>query len=172
MKKILTNSAGRVCEIKNPGEEFPVHPDLTWRDGPDDVSDRHTWDGAQFIAPLAPSPEEIAAVVTRAIRAEAERRLTAGIIVNAKPFKADDASVLRMNLLAGGLAASAPGTMQAFRTAAGDTFTVDAAQAAAISRAQIGYVGAMLAASAALQASPPADPTADVHWPIRPNVIV
>jgi hypothetical protein len=101
------------------------------------------------------------------VRTEAERRISKGILVNGKPFRCDDGSVLRMRNLKDALATAPVGTTQTFNTAAGDTFTVNAAQAAAISDAQINWQGAILAASASLQASPPADPTLDQHWPVQ-----
>jgi uncharacterized protein YaiE (UPF0345 family) len=128
---------------------------------------------ADLLAELAIDDEAIAKKTkTASILAEAERRIAAGITVNGKPFRADDISVMRMKNLAGALAVAAPGTTQTFRTAAGDQFTVDAAQAAAISTAQIRWQGAILGASAALQANPPLDPTADANWPAKPGVTV
>lgn len=48
----------RVCEIKNPGEEFPVAPELRWVDCADDVTTQHTYTGGVFTPPppLAPPP--------------------------------------------------------------------------------------------------------------------
>jgi hypothetical protein len=107
-----------------------------------------------------------------AVRAEAEKRIASGVLINAKAFRADDVSTGRMDRLASALAAAPPGTTQTFNTAAGDAFTVDAAQAAAIYAAQVNWQGAILAASAALQADPPADPAADANWPAKPSVTV
>lgn len=104
------------------------------------------------------------------VKAEAERRANRGLLVDGKPFRCDNDSVLRMLLLANGLAAAAPGTTQTFRTAAGDEFAVTAAQAAAIHAAQVSYLGALLDASAGLQAAPPANEMDDAHWPARPTV--
>ncbi len=112
-----------------------------------------------------PVPPSVAAV-----RAEAERRISSGILVNGKPFRCDDQSVLRMRELKDALAAAAPGATQTFKTAAGDTFTVTAAQAAAIADAQRAYRGAVLARSTALQDSPPANIADDAHWPAKMRV--
>jgi hypothetical protein len=72
MKKILTDATGRVCEIKNPGEEFPVHAGLTWRDGPDTVTHEHFWDGVQFVAPTPPPLADSKAAALKQIDAAAE----------------------------------------------------------------------------------------------------
>lgn len=104
------------------------------------------------------------------VKAEAERRANRGLLVNGKPFRCDNDSVLRMLLLANGLAAAGPGATQTFRTAAGDEFTVTAAQASSIHQAQVAYLGALLDASADLQAAPPENELDDAHWPARPSV--
>lgn len=112
------------------------------------------------------------AVQAARVRSQAEQRIIKGILVNGKPFRADDVSVGRMGRLANALAVAVGGTTQTFKTAAGDTFTVNAAQAAAISTAQIRWQGAILAQSAALQDALPANPSADANWPTPPSVIL
>lgn len=44
---IVSTEPGRICEIKNPGEEFPVHEDFTWVDVPDGTTtqDKYLEDG-------------------------------------------------------------------------------------------------------------------------------
>lgn len=64
MKKILTDENGRVCAIVEAGQEYPVHASLVWRDGTDDVTDRHAWDGVAFAAPPAPEAPSIAQLLT------------------------------------------------------------------------------------------------------------
>lgn len=130
------------------------------------------WISAGNVAdPQYTTAEQLANSVS-AICAEAERRIDVGILVNGKPFKCDDGSMLRMSVLASALAAAAPGTTQTFMTAAGDEFTVNNAQASAISQAQIAWQGAILGKSAQLQMSPPADPTADANWPAQASISV
>lgn len=45
MKRALINSLepGRVCEVRNPGEEFEVADTFSWIDCPDDVTTTHTY---------------------------------------------------------------------------------------------------------------------------------
>lgn len=45
MKRALLNSLepGRICEVKNVGEEFEVAESLRWIDCPDDVTTQHTY---------------------------------------------------------------------------------------------------------------------------------
>lgn len=45
MKKALLNSLepGRICEVKNPGEEFEVSDAFYWIDCPDNVTTFHTY---------------------------------------------------------------------------------------------------------------------------------
>jgi hypothetical protein len=45
MKRALLNSLepGRICEVKNPGEEFEVADTFSWIDCPDDVTTHHTY---------------------------------------------------------------------------------------------------------------------------------
>ena len=106
------------------------------------------------------------------IRREAERRMEIGILVNAHPFRADDASTQRVGEL---LAAFQDGLIGAegvrFRTAGGVAFAVtDQAQVQAIYVAQRRYRAACLAASDDLQSTLPGDPIDDSHWPERPSI--
>ena len=60
MKKALTNKT-QILEVC--GAEFPVHPDLTWVDVPDDTTERDTYvDGAvvKFIYPELPPVKTLA----------------------------------------------------------------------------------------------------------------
>lgn len=51
MKRALVDKMGRVVQVVEAGQEFPVHPDLAWKDCADDVkADGHIWDGAKFNA--------------------------------------------------------------------------------------------------------------------------
>ena len=34
---------GRICEVRQPGDEFEVHPDFSWVDVPDDTTTRDTY---------------------------------------------------------------------------------------------------------------------------------
>jgi hypothetical protein len=130
----------------------------------DTVTSEYWWDGSELQAPTA---DMLKAKARPCIMAEAEKRIAAGILVDGKPFKCDNGSVLRMTLLVGGLTAAGPDTTQTFSTEAGDEFTVNAAQAAQIQGGQVDYVGLVLGASSTLQTDPPADPKADECWPAR-----
>lgn len=115
-----------------------------------------------------------AAVKAMAVAAEAERRLTLGIMVNGRPFRCDDAAAQRMRELADGLASmsGSPSSTQSFCTAAGAILTVDANGAKTIADAQRAYRGAVLGRSAALQQSLPDNPTDELHWPAVPEILV
>lgn len=56
MKRALIHKATRrLCQVA--AQEFPVHPDLEWRDCADDVRpDTHDFDGAAFVAKPPPPP--------------------------------------------------------------------------------------------------------------------
>lgn len=103
------------------------------------------------------------------IKAEAERRITEGCLVGGTRFRCDDQSVTRIHGLASRAQrledASQPVNI-AFRTAGGETVVIESAAAAwAVFDAAAGHVAAVLAASAALQADPPADFRENAHWP-------
>ena len=113
--------------------------------------------------------EELAAYRNPLIRAEAERRIAEGCMVGAVRFRCDDQSVLRIQglaTLAQRLEDAGQPVNIAFRTAAGDDVAIASAAAAwALFDAASDHVAGVLAASAALQADPPADFTADTRWP-------
>jgi hypothetical protein len=49
MKRVLI-ADGRLCDIVQPGADFPVHQSMQWVDAPDDVSPAtHEWDGAALV---------------------------------------------------------------------------------------------------------------------------
>jgi len=54
MKRVLLHDKepGRICEVRNPGEEFEVAEGFTWIDAPDDVTTTHRYDpgNGEFIA--------------------------------------------------------------------------------------------------------------------------
>jgi len=51
--------AGMVRQIVEDGEEFPVHPKLTWVDCGAEVKTGYSYDGDQFTAPtVEPEPEQ------------------------------------------------------------------------------------------------------------------
>lgn len=108
------------------------------------------------------------------IRDEAERRLDAGITVNGKAFRADDVSAQRIGEMAAVLEAG-PASPEGvtFRTRAGTALALTTpAQARTILAALLRYRAACLGASAALQASPPADFRSDGHWPTPEAVVL
>ena len=121
-----------------------------------------TWDGQAF-GPIPPAP-----VNTRRVRIEAERRIEAGLSIAGTAFRCDNQSITRIH----GLAMHAQRMEDAsqtvnivFKTTAGNTMTVtSAAQAWSMFDAASAYVAAVLAASAALQDTLPADFADDSHW--------
>lgn len=64
MLKALLHSQepGRICEIRQPGEEFEVHPAFSWVDVPDDTttSDRYNEDGTVTKNDMTAQPDFIA----------------------------------------------------------------------------------------------------------------
>jgi uncharacterized phage protein gp47/JayE len=108
----------------------------------------------------------------RAIRHEAEQRMARGILVNGVAFRADETSTQRVGELLSSFEDGLVGPEGVtFRTASGVVFTLTgAAHAQAVYDAQRRHRAACLAASAALQAAPPADPTSDAHWPMPESI--
>ena len=66
--RALIEPGGRVAEIREDGDDFPVAPPLEWIDCGEDVTTDHRWDGEQFIdsRPTPPTDAEIAANELRA----------------------------------------------------------------------------------------------------------
>lgn len=118
--------------------------------------------------------EEEPARLALLVSAEAERRIETGILVDAMPFRADDASAQRIGELLASFEAGLVGAEGvSFRTQAGATFTLtETTQARAIRDALLRYRAACLEASAALQESPPDDPEDDAHWPAVETVLL
>jgi hypothetical protein len=58
MKKALIHGT-RICEIVDPGNEFPVHPDLTWADVADDTTTTDTYVDEAVVKPPAQTAEEL-----------------------------------------------------------------------------------------------------------------
>lgn len=108
------------------------------------------------------------------VAAEAERRISAGILVDGHAFRADDASRQRLAEMIGQFGtARMPPSGQTFRTAAGAEFTwTRVEQPQAVADVVAGYVMAVLAKSAELQRAPPLDYAADRHWPAVPQTLV
>lgn len=115
---------------------------------------------------------ELAGPTIDDVRAEAERRLSDGILVNGGAFKADDPSRQRLAELIAHMEAS-PGLRVTFFTAAGVRFSwSDAAHPKAVAAAVARYVIDVLAASAKMQADPPDDVMNNPRWPRRPEVVI
>ncbi|WP_425404634.1 hypothetical protein [Hwanghaeella sp.] len=135
-------------------------------DPSDTAAPGFTFDGTAFSAPAA------APVTREMIAAEAERRIAAGIFVDAKAFRADDASVSRVReMLDAFVAGIVSPEGVTFRTAAGDEFTLTAEAAArSIYEAQITHRAAVLAASSSLQDTLPADYLTNAAWPVAVSI--
>jgi len=58
MKKALIQGT-RICEIKDVGEDFPVHKDLKWVDVADDTTDKDTYENGVVVHPVQPTALEI-----------------------------------------------------------------------------------------------------------------
>jgi len=58
MKAALTKAdSDRVFQVVNLGEEFPVHPAMTWRECANDVTpETHDFDGVAFVLKPGPPP--------------------------------------------------------------------------------------------------------------------
>lgn len=124
-----------------------------------------------------PAPVDAETLAAR-IRAEAERRIEEGTMVNGVPFRCDTPSLARAHGLvvaAQRAEALAEPVAIKFRTAAGHVFELtSAAQAEAILGKVSAFVAAVLGRSAELQAQAPGmtetqravfDETVDAHWP-------
>ena len=59
MKRALCEVSGRVAQVVALGQDFPVALPLVWRDAADAVTEAYSWDGVQFIAPLAKTLTEV-----------------------------------------------------------------------------------------------------------------
>lgn len=130
------------------------------------------------VAPQAPITIEdysLPAPSVEVIQAEADRRVSAGIITAGKPYKTDDSTTQKLRELVQGFRdGDVPIGGYTFSTAAGDAVTYETeAQADFIRRIANAYRAQVLAASHVLQTSDPipADYTDDVHWPNYVDVI-
>lgn len=132
-----------------------------WVRAPEDVTIDWWWTGTDVQPPTAAMTNQAQVPV---IRAEAERRMSAGLLLDGAPFRADDSAVLRVREIAEGDAAVT------FKTAAGHTVTLTPVQAASLKTSLAVYRVQILSQSAALQDAPPADPTSDRHWPAVPSL--
>lgn len=114
---------------------------------------------------IARDAEEAAALIPTAdaIKAEAERRINEGTLINGVLFKCDVLSVTRIAAMKDGPTAMFP---VVFKTHTGVTVTVNnATEALAIFNAASLFVSNVLAASATLQDTLPADYADDIYWP-------
>ena len=48
-KAIHSGDEGRISDICEPGQEFPINPSLEWIDVADDTTTQDTWDGTQVV---------------------------------------------------------------------------------------------------------------------------
>jgi len=101
------------------------------------------------------------------IALEAERRIREGKTINGVQFRTDDATMIRLRgLLDAFDAGLVPEGGVTYRTASGASVTYS--ERAVVQTLYVAanlYRSAMLEASDALQEDPPADFTADEHWP-------
>lgn len=164
--KALVEPSGRIAEIVADSEVFQVAPPLAWYDVAIDTTVADTWDGSRVIKHAPPDP------TSDDVRAEAERRLQLGILVNGSPFKADDTSRQRLSEMIAQMQAN-PGTTITFVTAAGMRFSwSDVADAQLVATEIASYVVDVLGASAAMQGDLPTDLAGDRRWPAQPRVKV
>jgi hypothetical protein len=49
MKKAIHSENGRITDICEPGQEFPISEPLEWIDVADDTTETDTWDGTQVV---------------------------------------------------------------------------------------------------------------------------
>ena len=98
----------------------------------------------------------------RLVRAEAERRIAAGLVLSSGVrFRCDETSLNRIDAMA--RSAIWPKT---FKTAGGVTVTLNSkSEIEAIFDECDRYVTDVLATSATLQDNPPSEPCDDTHWP-------
>ena len=86
MKKALIHGS-RICQIVDPGEEFPVAPGLEWHDVPDDTTTEDTWNGSSVVKAASPNLAEIKtsalASIDRAAEAARLRWVTPGEVKQA-----------------------------------------------------------------------------------------
>jgi len=54
MKKAIYSNNGRVSDICEPGQEFPIASPLEWIDVADDTTEIDTWDGTQIVKHVPP----------------------------------------------------------------------------------------------------------------------
>jgi hypothetical protein len=54
--KALVEQSGRVAQVVEDGNTFPIHESLSWVDCDGTVTTEHTYDGAVFVAPVVPDP--------------------------------------------------------------------------------------------------------------------
>jgi len=95
MKKILIHlESGQLCDIVEPGTEFPVASGLQWFDAPDDVShETHEFAGGAVVAKPPKPPKPISQVRTEKLaQLEAARKAAevAQVTVQGRPFPATE----------------------------------------------------------------------------------
>ena len=57
MKKAIYSDNGRISDICEPGQEFPIATPLEWIDVADDTTERDTWDGTKVVKHVPHVPD-------------------------------------------------------------------------------------------------------------------
>jgi len=156
MKRALIHGT-RICEVREDGDEFPVHESMEWVDVADNtVPDQDTYLNGAVVKYVPP------ATTANDVRLEAERRIDAGkVLASGVRFKCDTNSINRLD----GMLQSTKWPKR-FKTQGGVDVTLNSQLEAKIIFDECDdYITDVLATSADLQDSPPADPSDDQHWP-------
>jgi hypothetical protein len=77
VKALIDPRSGRVCELRE--VEFAVADPLFWLDVGEEVTTRHTYDGASVVPPPAPALEEVRGLAIERVEHRAELELQAAL---------------------------------------------------------------------------------------------
>ena len=97
MKNALVDPrSGRIVQIVGIGQDFPVATPLFWVNTADTVTEAHTWDGTQIVAPPAPQLTDEKKRTILALSGLAETKFRLGFVYNTKTYQCDGPHLANM----------------------------------------------------------------------------
>ncbi len=93
MKKALIDQIGRIAQVAEPGDEFPVAPGMFWADCPDECEAyRWTYLDGEFSPPPAPDLAAVKAIKRRRIEQDRDAARYADVTAHGRQWQADKVS--------------------------------------------------------------------------------